>query len=125
METATPRKGHVIAYGNTFKRKDELSWAGFRWNREGSYWEHLNWDSSKALPKGITIGFVEPEKPLTLGELLEKLNDRKVVADTTPVYVNDRQYARAMDARRAAQDEVYKLQATIRTLQEKEAQNVL
>ena len=60
METATPRKGHVIAYGNTFKRKDELAplFAPFKPLHIVQYGEHIREDEG-ATTHWLFVGIKE------------------------------------------------------------------
>lgn len=117
MGDTPARIGPATAYGNTFKHKKTLSDLGWRWNGEQGCWTHRNWDSSKTLPTGVICDFVEPPKPETLGDLIEKLNNAKAMATTQIVYSNDRQYARAKEAQAFAQDTVRKLEAKIAAMQ--------
>lgn len=114
--------GPARAYGNTFKNKATLGTLGWRWNEEQNCWMHRNWDSSRTLPAGVRFDFVDPPKPETLGDLIEKLNNAKATATTQIVYSNDRQYARAKEAQAFAQDTVRKLETKIAAMQAREAQ---
>lgn len=118
---AKTQTGPALLLGNTFKHKDMLKSLGFRWDADRKCWVHGRWDSSRneKIPKGITVSFIEPEKPLTLEELKEKLAVAKNCANAPIVYSNDRQYARAQDSRAASWKEVSKLEAQIRSLEAK------